>query len=300
MIEDTSRYRKHYRDNPDVFSLFQAPWWLDTVSGPDGWRVCTVTDSDGSPQAWLPITYGRKFGVRILRKPPLTPYVGPVWARKLSVRKQLLVGKQLADAFPARLFGKMTFPPGQSAALAFSWSGYRLYTRYTFFLPGDQENMLASAGRDVRRQLARALDKTTKVVVTDDVRVLQNHVRAALISGQANYSLDEVFNRLVPELLSRGRGELLMATDAKGTPLASQLVAWDQERAYLIAAGMSPVGRENGAFYRLLSEVPRFIPKSIKLIDCCGSMLRGVAQFNAGLGATPVPYTEIRKLPFCN
>ena len=48
-------------------------WYLDAVSGSAGWDYIRVDDAEGNLQGLLPFQLRRRWGLRFLTPPPLSP-----------------------------------------------------------------------------------------------------------------------------------------------------------------------------------------------------------------------------------
>ena len=67
--------RRKYRYDRDetlcAHALFQQPWWLDAVAD------AAVVVRDGETVGRLPFVRKQRFGLTVLSRPPLTPFLGP-------------------------------------------------------------------------------------------------------------------------------------------------------------------------------------------------------------------------------
>lgn len=297
----TYAYRDWFAKEPDRFPLFHCPWWLDIVCGPDSWHALQVEDSS-TQFVFIPLTYGRKFLLRGVKKPPLTPFLGPLWKGQLSQRKRLKMINDIVTALPRRPFFQLTFRPEENSALPFSWHKYKLRTRFTFrlpFMPGGDP--LSRAGRDVRKKLADSSNVGYSVRQDTDGEVPFALLNETLVRKGRGMGLNyDQFSQLSTAVLKYNQGVVLTVRDQFETPVSSRLVGWDNKTAYIIAGGETKSGLRQGAYCQLLQQLGNVLPIHIKTIDFCGSMLPGVAKFNAGLGARAIPYQEIRKIPLLN
>lgn len=298
LIDGTNRYREWYAAERERFPLFHTPWWLDAVLGPDQWQAIGLADKQGDPLVFMPITYRKKWGLTMVDKPPLTPYLGPLWSRPLSDIAEMDTLAQLVTLLPKPWYFRATLRPEAAAGLPFSWAGYRLTTRYTYRIEISNPNELFSAAnRNARRNLQKGADQYT---VTPEWKpaLLHAHLRAVFHRQDQPVPIRLVLlERLATALAPRDRGHLLVARDSEGTAQGTLLTAWDQDTYYLIATGATPAGRRDGAFYALLHSLPGFIPAQCQILDFCGgSRLPGVARRNLGLGAVGVVYLEVKKL----
>src|SRR5690606_33187695 len=62
---------------PEALPLFMQPWWLNAVC--KHWASVRLEYAGGVEAVWS-FQMERKWGLRLLRNPPLCPYTGPVFA----------------------------------------------------------------------------------------------------------------------------------------------------------------------------------------------------------------------------
>ena len=74
-------------------ALFQQPWWLEAVA-PGAWDAALVV-RDGQTVGRLPFVRKQRFGLTILSRPPLTPFLGP-WIDAGTGNGQARVARQHA------------------------------------------------------------------------------------------------------------------------------------------------------------------------------------------------------------
>jgi hypothetical protein len=117
--------------------IFQEPWRLDAVA--EGvWQSLEVVRGD-QIAARMPFVLRRRFGLRIIRPPPLTPTLGP-WirpsaasaARRMAEEKELL--NELIDQLPPWDCFEADFHHRITNWLPFYWRGFEQTTRYTYVL----------------------------------------------------------------------------------------------------------------------------------------------------------------------
>ena len=108
-------------------ALFQQPWWLDAVA-PGAWDAAVVV-SDGETVGRLPFMRKKRFGLTILSRPPLTPFLGP-WINagtgngqtRLEHEQQIL--SDLIAALPKYDIFSQSFHCDIKDCSQFHWAGF--------------------------------------------------------------------------------------------------------------------------------------------------------------------------------
>ena len=99
------------KETPPNNALFQEAWWLDAVA-PGQWQAAEVRKA-GELVARMPYVVKRRYGMRLITTPKLTPTLGP-WLEPSSAKyaKRLAREKDLLEA----LLGQL--PPHVYCAIA--------------------------------------------------------------------------------------------------------------------------------------------------------------------------------------
>jgi hypothetical protein len=120
---------------PGVNSLFEQPWWLDSVA-PQACGAAVVRRGE-DVVARLPYMRRRRLGLTTIVQPPLTQTLGP-WlvrsegkrAHRLETEKKLL--EQLIGLLPRFDFFRQAFAPTLTNWLPFYWAGFEATVRITY------------------------------------------------------------------------------------------------------------------------------------------------------------------------
>lgn len=73
-----AEYRHLCAAEPSI-PIFSNAWWLDAVAGPAGWDVA-LAKANGRIVGAMPFCMTRRYGMKVIQQPPLTPVLGP-WIR---------------------------------------------------------------------------------------------------------------------------------------------------------------------------------------------------------------------------
>ncbi|HEX6619440.1 MAG TPA: hypothetical protein VF024_07270, partial [Solirubrobacteraceae bacterium] len=146
---------------PWVNSVFEQPWWLDSVA-PGRWSEAVVRRGD-DVVARLPYTCRRRYGLTTIVQPHLTQTLGPwlapatcKYARRLESEKRLL--RLLIEALPRFDFFRMNFAPALTNWLPFYWAGFEATVRYTYRIEdlSDLDRVHSEFQEGVRRGIRKA------------------------------------------------------------------------------------------------------------------------------------------------
>lgn len=286
-------------------SLFQHPEWLDLLAGPRHWEQVVSPGRDGSPEAVWAVTYRPGSGRKIIQKPPLTPWLGPVFrsppiheGKRLSYFKQHLA--HLQSQLPSIWMSRQTLPPEFLQPQPFAWLGYELHERFTYRL--DLKQPLPVLWGQLKPALRGRIRKGEESVAIVEgwghKKSVYPAFNATLANKRAGQALGEdVFFKMLQLLEKLGKGRLLTAIDKQGQAKAQVLLVVENGTALalvIVSAGGQP--QDSYTMPCLLwSAVQLAAREGLSCFDFEGSMLPGVARFFAAFNATPTPYLELRR-----
>jgi hypothetical protein len=285
--------------------LFARDWWLDAAVGPSGWDVALVRKR-GVILAAMPYVRRRRFGMRVLTQPALTPVLGP-WFRTAGGKQAAQLGSDnelmqaLIDQLPPFDHFSQTWHPSISNWQPFYWNGFRQTTYYTFVLP-DLSNIDALwTGLDskVRRSIVKAETEFGLRIRDDlplDTILSLNHKTFARQGLSPPYS-DEFVRRIDAACLERGCRMLLAAVDEQGVTHAAYYFVWDEHSAYGLISSTDPAYRRtNGNSFCLWVTIQR-AARVTRQYNFAGSMIQPIENYLRGFGGKHVPYFHLTKTP---
>ena len=285
----------------EVNSVFEQPWWLDSVA-PGAWSEAVVRRGD-EVVARLPYARRRKLGLTMIVQPTFTqtlgPWLGPIegkYARRLETEKKLLA--QLIEQLPPFDFFRMSFAPALTNWLPFYWAGCTATVYYTYRI--EDLSDLDRIHSDFQDHVRRAIRKAQRAVEIDHDFPLDGLLR--LDSGtyarkrlRLPHSYD-VLRRLDAACAARGSRRILGAVDAQGRTHAALYVAWDERTLYALLSALDPELRTSSANTLLYWEAIRLASEVSRVFDFEGSMVESVENYFRGFGARQTQYFCISKV----
>ncbi len=302
-----SNKRELYRNLAESHPLplhFQ-PWWLDAVCGPDNWSACIDLDGDGRLRGLLPYSFILKMGLKVLRMPPFTDYLG-VWLQypllpQKTERRYAFENKvtaRLIDQLPPFHFCNIQCYPEFENWLPFYWKGFKQTTLYTYRLAGGRtlEQLLVACKGSVRTDLKKAEGKI-RISTGEDVDAFYRlHQLTFRKQGlPLPYSLEQL-RTMDRAAAGRNQRKLYFAYSIDNErPVAGLYTVWDKNTAYFLLHGADPAFGSAGAATALYWQAIRDFSATHRQIDFCGSMLPGVEAFTRAFGGVRTPHHRIYK-----
>jgi GNAT acetyltransferase-like protein len=285
---------------PWVNSVFEQPWWLDTVA-PGQWSAATVRRGD-DVVARLPYMCRRRYGLTTIVQPHLTQTLGPwlapttcKYAKRLEAEKRLL--GQLIEALPPFDFFRMNFSPAMTNWLPFYWAGFEATVRYTYRI--EDLSDLDRVHADFQESVRRGIRKAQGALAVDDDYPLEDLLRLntetfARQGLRPPYS-DAFVRRLDAACSARGSRRVLGAIDADGRAHAGLYVVWDEHTLYPLINARDPELQAFGSNTLLYWEAIRLASEVSRVFDFEGSMLEPIEHFVRAFGGRQTPYFSVSK-----
>lgn len=277
--------------------LSHQPWWLDAVCGPDGWGAAVAEGG-----VW-PYYRRRRWGMPVVQLPPYTTYAGPWWGplpahwpshRRLRQEQRILV--ELTAQLPSVRFFRQNCLPELVNGLPLAWAGFHLTTRYTYKIEAEQplERAYAHLKNTLRTDLRHAEAAVEVEPALDGKRLFALYQASLRRQGLSRPRVP--FECLVAALQKRQQGAGWVARCRRsGADVAGLLLAFDGQRAAVVAAGRVYEGAPSSALHRLYWEAICFCIERGLVLDFEGSMLPGVERVFRAFGAQPRPYLQISR-----
>jgi hypothetical protein len=281
-----------------AYCIFQEPWWLDAVAA-GAWRSLEV-NRGAQIAARMPITMQRKYGLKIIRQPPLTPTLGPWFrlsrenaSRRMIEQKELF--NELIDQLPKADYFEVYFNHRVTNWLPFYWRGFKQTTRYTYVL-NDLSNMGKVWG-DLQAELRTQIRKAEKrLSVRRDLSVDALLDLVELTFARQGRKLPfprEIVHRIDQACTARQARHIFFAQDADERIHAALYVVTDAEYAYYLLGGADPLLRNSGAQSLLFWEAIKIAAAMNLKFDFEGSMIEPIERVFRAFGAVQVPYLKV-------
>jgi Acetyltransferase (GNAT) domain len=283
-----------------VCSLFQQPWWLNALA-PGAWDAVVVVEND-EVVGRLPFVRKRRFGLRVLTQPPLTPSLGP-WVKAVVGKASTRLARDheiltsLIESLPPHDVFRQNFHYTITNILPFCWHAFRdsiLYS-YTIDELQDVERIWAGFGDNVRGHIRKAARQLAVRPLDDIEAFLPIHKMSYERQGLSYPYSSDLIRRLDSACSARGVRRMFLAEDAGGVPHAALYLVWDSESAYNLMSGSGPHGRASGAMSLLIWEAIKFAGQVTRRFDFEGSMVQGIERFYRDFGPRQVRYAALTR-----
>jgi hypothetical protein len=225
----------------------------------------------------FPYLLNHRLGLKRVVKPRLTPYYGPVWADDLDndTRDQVvrgLVGMlDNTDVFalsfhPGIMLPEGTLPPATSLKMI----------RTCLIFPGKPLRY----SRNRRRQIRTGYESGVRIFPTDDLELIYRMTESSIErAGRPPLFEREEFLRLFSAMNSRNRMIAFRADHDKEGVLGTQLMIFDNHRAYNILSGIDWEKRSMHAGPMLMAHCIEWAWKKGLIFDFEGSSIETVFEF---------------------
>lgn len=282
--------------------IFHQNWWLDAVA-PNAWGE-VVIEREGQVWARLPYVLKRKYGLRLLTMPPLTPFLGPwiqssqgKYANKLADEKQILT--ELFERLPDYDLFLQNFHYSVTNWLPLYWKGFQQTTHYTYLLPclTNLEQIWENFQHNARKEIRKATLRYGLRVRTDlpiDA-FLELHRQTFERQGRKLPYPISLVHRIDAACTAHNARKIFIAEDQHGRLHAGAYIVWDEHSAYYLMGGADPKLRNSGAASLCLWEAIQFASTVTKSFDFEGSIIEPIEKFFRSFGAYQTPYFQIAK-----
>ena len=280
---------------PYANSLFEQPWWLDTVA-PGQWEEAVVEDKKGNVIARMPYV---KNGSRV-EMPPQTQTLG-IWMAPELDGDYGAQKKAITDVFSQ--LGRVksvvhALSPENTYILPFRWMGYRMEPRFTYRICdlSDCGVLYQAFNKTAKKNIKYAKNKVTLSDETD-VDTLWNMLNKTFeAQGRKNPMSKELVYRIVKTCEESGHGKYLQSMDAEGNVHSCAYFVYDEQVCYYLFGATDAEFRNSGAQSLILWEGIQFASEHSKVFDFEGSMIEGIENFFRQFGGICTPYYEVRKM----
>ena len=279
--------------------LFFQPWWLDQVCIEGTWEVALSFDQGDQVIGVLPYYLRKVWGIRMVRIPRLTPYLG-IWLnypenlqkrnRRYAFEKKVMTN--LLEQVPRLAYNIHQHPVEVDNGLPFLWQGYELSNWYTYRFAANTP--LESIKEGMKASVRNKIEKAHQSLVleeSDEVEVFfkLNEYSFQRQGRNSPYSLD-FLRKLDQELVKRGQRKIYLARDEKGQAQGGIYLVWDQHTVYNLAMGVHPEWRNSGAVQLLLWQAIRWAMDHDRSFDFEGSVLENIEGVFRDFGGERLAY----------
>jgi lipid II:glycine glycyltransferase (peptidoglycan interpeptide bridge formation enzyme) len=296
---------KQLCESDSYIPIFSQYWWMDAVCGEDKWDVILAKKGEeiiGS----LVYCIKHKYGFKSIVQPPLTQNNGVLIQYPVGIKdaKKISYEKEVVNTIDKELkkigidYFNQNFHHSFIDWSPFFWKGYDETTTYTYILESTNtlEDISDNLSKSTRKYIRQNLD--SEIRRTDNIKAFYELNRKVFkrqgLSIPYSYDFIEKLDKACKEKKSRVIWEV---DDDKGNLNCMLYLVYDTHSAYLLMSGTDPENRDPNLKTSLVWEAIKFSIEKGLNFDFEGSMIEGVAKFNANFGAKRFRYFRIEK-PF--
>lgn len=280
-------------------------WYLDAVCSEHGWDYVQTKNAAGAQESLLPFQYSKRWGLRLIKIPPLCPQLGPMInlpvSAKTTQQKNAHLHRiltDLDDALPGADYYCIRWPYKLTNGLPWQMLGWQQNVRYSYVLPlGQAQDTIWKNIRATRRHEIRKAAAKLRIEPSTDWQLLFQLVSKVFEQRGVG---QQVTATQIKRLYEAGRKhqscQLWVAKDQENRPHAAMLMLYDKTTAYNLLLGSDPTLRHSGAVALLLWHAIQWSKaEGLTHFDFEGSHLPGVEPFFRSFGAEAWPYYEFVK-----
>ena len=279
-------------------------WWLDQVCAGGSWDVCLAFDQGQHITGVLPFWLTRVGGLKMIKAPPLTPYLGihlqypaneQKNERRYAFEKKVIT--ELLTHLPKVAYCTFNHPLALANGLPFFWQGFQQSNLYTYRIPSDwtPEEVYAGMKSSVRNKIEKAAFTLT-ITESNDVHEFYDINQKTFARQHRKVPYSRSFLAALDRALAeRGQRKILIARDVAGKAHAALYLVWDQEVVYNLALGGDTELRKSGAVQLLLWQGIQWALEQGRTFDFEGSFLEPVESVFRDFGGLQMPYLRITK-----
>jgi hypothetical protein len=279
-------------------TIFHEEWWLNAATGGD-FDVAEAS-AGGRTVGRLPFQMTRRFGLKMIRMPHLTYFLGPaIDAREGSQNnrflKRLEITRELISRLPSASSRYLKCHAGTTDMIAFQEHGFRIYVQFTNEVhPQPVEALWQQMRNKTRNVIRRAEERLCIREMADPAEFVRLFDRNLALRGMQNELNSTLCRKTIAASLERGRGRILAACDKSNEVVAANVCVWDEAASYyLLSTRGSDSG--NGASSLLIWEVIKEAARRKRVFDFAGLGTHGSVLFYAGFGGAVAPrYVAVR------
>jgi len=278
-------------------SIFHKTWWLNIFKEYYGNSYHVdfygIFEND-SLIAGMPVPVNKKFGVKFIHNPKLTPYLGPFFSKNDMKRSSEISHKKKINSYFAEVLKKnglilsYSFYDNNVDLQPFLWNGLDGGLFYTYILEVSDLDMV---WQNMDRKRRNDINKCYKQNYGVDYGVISNFIE--LNQNSMNRQSHEVFDKelwttIFTKCKKNNCCELFTALK-DDEPIASLFLVWDDKAAYYIGGGIKD--NSQGAMSFLIWEAIKYTKEILNLskFDFEGSSVQNIEFFFRKFGGDITP-----------
>ena len=296
MNEDSSisLYNRFVHIGNDL-PIFLWPEWLSIVNQSHDLKILNSHDENGN-EIFLPLMSSKKWGLKVLSLPPLTPFTDVVCNAE-NVEKNLNLLSSLINKMDAHLIQFSCAPTFMFNDTIMS-QGYRSSTKISYQIDtsDDLESIFGNIKDSIKNKI-KLLSDDFSFILQDDANSF-NVLNAKTFNRQGKklpYS-EKLIEALHQAFHKSGNSYILMAKDHNDNFHAGLFLVNDNQTMYCLAIGSDPSLRKSDAVTALIWEAIKMAKDKGINFDFEGSSLETVEPFFRRFGGKQIQYQQFTKV----
>ena len=302
-LDNKAYYTDFCKYNNDI-PLFHQPWWWEIMTS-GNWDIAISKDKNNNIRAVFPYHIRKKFGLKFLLQPVLTPYGGILYFYPHDLKKQTSVysfqnkhAENIINQLPGdTIYQYFKFSPAIENWYPFFKKNYEQTTRYTFILKNisDHDTLLKGFSNTLKRQIKEA-ENNFEICEEENVCPVFSLMKKSLARQNIKFEPDRnQIKKLDAKLAENKQRKIFIARDRAGKLISGLYLVWDKNTAYLLGLGSDFEASVGHSTKLLIWESIKFASRHVDIYDFEGSMIEGVERLYKNFGGTKTPYFEIKK-----
>jgi len=252
------------------------------------WDIA-LTEKNKQITAVFPYSIEKKLGLKILRNPPLTPFLGPYilegndlsYFKRLNREEQIF--EELWQQLPAYDSFDILSTTNFDNFLLFQHKGFTSQCRITYHieLSQSEDQIFKNIQSSHRKRIEQATDLYTVEEGTKYIpNLIQLHEETFKRKGKDYHYSPTLIQQVIETCYAQQAGKLLVAKDADGNVMGSIFVAWDNDKAYLLLSAVDAAQAHKGTICLLIwKAILAAKNQGLKIFDFEGSIDPGIEPF---------------------
>jgi hypothetical protein len=284
--------------------IFCSPWWLDITCGPSNWNVAISHKAENVFAVMPYYVHKTAAGIELIQ-PKLSKFLGIYFEypegqssyKRYSFEKQHT--QTLIDQLPKFGSFKHSFYYNYQNWLPLYWNGYKQTTNYSYSLETNHslDELFSGFKSSIRRSIRKAENEAECFYEADSAIFFRLAEDTFKRQGKSVPYSKELLEKLVTASKKHNNGELIVAKNKSGIPLAGGFFVWDTERLYYLAGGVNSDKSDSGAMSLVMWNGIQLAHKLGVTFDFEGSMVESIENFFRSFGSEQTAYFQISKVP---
>jgi len=271
------------------YTIFHTSKWLRTLD--ERTEFWVLKNSNNVELAGIAFLRKRRYGLKIITHPVLSPYGGILINKKIFVDSSKTKAhsnvKKIILEVLNNLKAKanvivMELPKNYNDFHPFIWEGFDIKVHHSYILKKDKEDVLWKNMDSKRRNdIKRAIRDGISISVDSDKETLKKMVLKTFSRQNMQYSISNI------DKVFEATDNVKTFTAYKGDlPVAAACIVWDKKSAYYILGGYDPDNRHSGAQALALWKAILFTFNELNLefFDFEGSTVPNIERFFRDFG----------------